>query len=266
MNFKKFKRYKSHLTISSEENNKENKKSKDNIINTEKYIKKLILISIKTKKILEKNDYFYEAEKRKKFDLKNIKIKLTPFQKYQLFKNKKYLTIEKKNNNNKRVLTSYPINNRKRINKNNLNLITISNFDIKHMRKNKTHNNNQFQFYRTHNNFFYKPKRLLTSPNELTEPNDYHYNKNKINNLKLNQKYKTINIQTSNKNIQTSGTKNKDNGKIYSMLDKFPILNIFNYHSDKINYNLFRYKSGNANEMRKKLIKLYDFNNKKINI
>ena len=237
----KLKRYTSHLTISSDDNNIEKQKAKNNLSHIEKYIKKLILISIKTKKILEKNDYFYEEEKRKKFNLKNIKIKPTPFQKYQKFKNNKFPILTQNNfnnNNNKnnRILTSYPINNQQRVIKINSNLITISNFNIKHLRKNKTHSNNQYQFYRTHKNFFFKPKRLLSNLNLQTEPN-------KNNNLKQDTiqskaKYHTIKINKSNKIIQTAEPKKRSREKLFSALDKFPILNIFNYQS-KINNKLF---------------------------
>ena len=70
----KLKIYGSHLTVTSNDDSKEGKKSKMNLMNVEKYIKNMILISIRTKKFFEKHDYFYEEEKRRKFDLKNIKI------------------------------------------------------------------------------------------------------------------------------------------------------------------------------------------------
>ena len=247
----KLKRYTSHLTISSDDNNKESQKAKNNLSHVEKYIKKLILISIKTKKILEKNDYFYEEEKRKKFDLKNIKIKPTPFQKYQKFKNNKYPIILKQNNNktNKRILTSYPINNHQEMNKINSNLITISNFNIKHLRKNKTQSNNQYQFYRTHNNFFFKPKRILTHLNLQTEPNN---NILKQDTIKSKTNYRTIKINKSNKIIQSAEPKKRKREKIFSALNKFPILNIFNYHS-KINNKLFENDKYEKEERKNKI-------------
>jgi hypothetical protein len=247
----KLKRYTSHLTISSDDNNIEKQKAKNNLSHIEKYIKKLILISIKTKKILEKNDYFYEEEKRKKFNLKNIKIKPTPFQKYQKFKNNKFpiLTQNNFNNNNnknKRILTSYPINNQQRVIKINSNLITISNFNIKHLRKNKTHSNNQYQFYRTHNNFFFKPKRILTNLNLKTEPNNNNFT------IKSKTNYRTIKINKSNKIIQTAEPKKRKREKIFSALNKFPILNIFNYHS-KINNKLFESDKYEKEERKNKI-------------
>ena len=113
----KLKIYRSHLTVTSNDDSKEGKKSKMNLMNVEKYIKNMILISIRTKKFFEKHDYFYEEEKRRKFDLKNIKIRPTPFQKYQKLKTKKFLITEKQINNTQRIMTSYPINIRDRLNK-----------------------------------------------------------------------------------------------------------------------------------------------------
>ena len=233
----KLKRYTSHLTISSDNNNKENEKNKNNLSNIEKYIQRLILISIRTKKILEKNDYFYQEEKRRKFDLKNIKIKPTPFQKYQIFKHKKFPIIEKQINH-KRILTSYPINSLQRMNKINPNLITMNHFNVNRLRKNKTTSNNQIQFYRTHNNFFFKPKRLLFSPLQ-TETNNYNNNRN----LKSKSNYHTINNNKSNKVIQTSERKKRSKEKTFSSLERFPILNIFNCHP-KIKINLLKFKLG----------------------
>ena len=197
-------KYTSHISLTSVDNNNEEKKSKGDNNKLEKYIKRLILISMRTKKYYEKHDYFYEEEKRRKFDLKNLKIKLTPFQKYQIYKTKRNLTTEKFINNSKRVITSCPINNQNKKNLFNRNLITINNFNIKHMRKNKTHTNNQF--YHTHNNFFYKPKNILFSKNELTESNDINEIYSKINNTKSRAKsnYQTINILRTNKIIQTA--------------------------------------------------------------
>ena len=181
------KRYKSHLTISSDDkNNKEKQKAKQNLSNVEKYITKLILISIRTKKILEKHDYFYKAEKRRKFDLKNLKIRPTTFQKYQRFKNEKFLTLEKQNNdinNYKRILTSYPNTNRERKNKINKNLISINHYDLKKLRKNKTHNNNQI-FHRTQNNFFSGSKVLNIFPLQKEYNDNFKSLKNKRKHIK----------------------------------------------------------------------------------
>ena len=264
----KLKLYKSHLSISSADENKDNKKSENICSNVEKYINKLILISLKTKKFFEKNDYFYEEEKRRKFDLKNIKIKLTPFQKYQKLKNKKLLTTEKQINNSKTILHSYPINNNRiKRNKINPNLFTINSTNIKIMRKNKTHQNNQF--YQTHRNFFSKPKKkFLLSLNEPTESNTYHTITNKNNNNKFNfrskSNYQTINIHKTNKIIQTTELNKKSGDKINSILDQFPILDIFNFKS-KINDNLLNFKSKKEKEERKKRNPFLNINRVKFN-
>ena len=250
------KRYKSHLTISSDDkNNKEKQKAKQNLSNVEKYITKLILISIRTKKILEKHDYFYKAEKRRKFDLKNLKIKPTPFQKYQRFKNEKFLTLEKQNNdinNYKRILTSYPNTNRERKNKINKNLISINHYDLKKLRKNKTHNNNQI-FHRTQNNFFSGSKVLNIFPLQK------EYNDN-FKSLKSKRKH----IKKSNKIIQTAEQNKRSRVKIFSALDKFPILNIFSRNS-KLSENLFVSKSGKRRERKKIKIHVNNFEDVKFN-
>ena len=259
----KLKLYKSHLSISSIDESKENKKSKNKFTDIEKYMNKLILISLKTKKFYEKNDYFYEEEKRKKFDLKNIKIKLTPFQKYQRYKTKKTLTTEKQINNSKTILYNYPINNRIRKNKINPNLFTINNTYIKRMRKNKTNQNNQF--YHTHHNFFFKPKKkLILQPNQLTEPNVYQTINN--NNIKFNPRsksnYQTINIHKTNKIIQTNESNKKIGDKVNITFDQFPILDVFNSKS-KINENWIKNKLKKQREERKKRIPFVNINKAK---
>jgi hypothetical protein len=60
--------------------------------NLEKDLKKLILISLKNKKYLEKNDYFFSIsnknnKNKNKKNIKQIKLKLTPFQEYEKYKN-----------------------------------------------------------------------------------------------------------------------------------------------------------------------------------
>ena len=88
---------KSHITISSTDSNnstfnnfmKNNNNKKRPFINDnlEADLKKLILISLKNKKYLEKNDYFFSHSHKKKKNIKNIKLKLTPFQEYEKYKN-----------------------------------------------------------------------------------------------------------------------------------------------------------------------------------
>ena len=93
---------KSHITISSTDSNnstfnnfmKNNNDKKKPLINDnlEKDLKKLILISLKNKKYLEKNDYFFSIsnknnKNKNKKNIKQIKLKLTPFQEYEKYKN-----------------------------------------------------------------------------------------------------------------------------------------------------------------------------------
>ena len=90
------KKQKSHLTITSNEDSLNNKgtNSKQSLNNKEieQCLNKLILISLKQKKFLEKNDYFYRYTKLKTnnntttINMKKIKLKLTPFQKYENYK------------------------------------------------------------------------------------------------------------------------------------------------------------------------------------
>ena len=138
-----------------------------------------------------------------------------------------------------------------RISPNNIIIrtITVINFNIKHLRKNKTQSNNQYQFYRTHNNFFFKPKRILTNLNLKTEPNKNNFKQDTI---KSKTNYRTIKINKSNKIIQTTEPKKRKREKIFSALNKFPILNIFNYHS-KINNKLFENDKYEKEEKKNKI-------------
>jgi len=89
---------KSHITISSTDsnnstfnnfmkNNNDKKKPLINDNNLENDLKKLILISLKNKKYLEKNDYFFSNKNKNKKNIKKIQLKLTPFQEYEKYKN-----------------------------------------------------------------------------------------------------------------------------------------------------------------------------------
>ena len=195
------------------------------------------------------------------FKSTDIKIKLTPFQKYQRYKTKKALTTEKQINNSKTILYNYPINNR--IRKNNPDLFTINNTYIKRMRKNKTNQNNQF--YHTHHNFFFKPKKkLILQPNQLTEPNVYQTINN--NNIKFNPRsksnYQTINIHKTNKIIQTNESNKKIGDKVNTTFEQFPILDVFNSKS-KINDNWIKNKLKKEREERKKRIPFVNINKAK---
>lgn len=139
---------KSHISISSTDSNKntfnyykkkgkiENRKNESINSNIEKeLIKKLILISLKNTKYLEKNDYFISKSTKQK-PFKKIKLKLTPFQIYEKYK--MYSNNKKKHINNS-ILNSYPLTNL--LSRNN-NLITIKNYNI--IKKNKSDLNKLF--------------------------------------------------------------------------------------------------------------------------
>ena len=139
------KKQKSHISISShDEDNKsfnhlyqKNNKNKIRISlnndNLEKYLNKLILISLRHKKFLERNDYFY-SQLNKKNKIKKVKLKLTPFQKYEKYKN-----ISKKIQQSNSILNSfYPLSNHNKYH----NLFTMQNY--RYLKKNKTQDNNRF--------------------------------------------------------------------------------------------------------------------------
>ena len=142
------KNQKSHISISSVESNyktdndfyKNNNKF-NNFNNNDLDIKKLVLISLKNTKYLERNDYFVSNSNKQK-TFKKIKLKLTPFQiyeKYKMYSNKK----QKKINNS--ILNCYPLTN---ILSRNNNLITIKNY--KAIKKNKSDLNKLFNTNITH--------------------------------------------------------------------------------------------------------------------
>ena len=142
------KNQKSHISISSVNSNYKtsndfykNNNQHNNVNNNELDIKKLILISLKNTKYLERNDYFVSKSNKQKA-LKKIKLKLTPFQiyeKYKMYSNKK-----KKHINNS-ILNCYPLTN---ILSRNNNLITIKNYNI--IKKNKSDLNKIFNINYTH--------------------------------------------------------------------------------------------------------------------
>lgn len=141
------KNQKSHISISSVDSNYKtsndfckNNYKYNNINNNELDIKKLILISLKNTKYLERNDYFFSKSNKQK-TFKKIKLKLTPFQIYEKFKmysNKKQKQKQRHINNS--ILNCYPLTN---ILSRNNNLITIKNYNI--MKKNKSDLNKIFK-------------------------------------------------------------------------------------------------------------------------
>lgn len=199
------KKQKSHISISSNENNnnsfnRNKKNSKDKIKqpfnneNIEKYLNKLILISLKHKKFLERHDYFYSQLKRKN-NLKKVKLKLTPFQKYEKLKN-----LSKKIKLNKNFLTL-------NTNFKNTNNIILKNYQ--NLKKNKTENNqfcltnyrpnslnnnyrvrNRTKIYinsikTNYNNDLYEPKMIKNKFSFMS------YDNNKINTMNISKKNKT---------------------------------------------------------------------------
>ena len=146
------KNQKSHISISSVESNYKtyndfykNNNKYNNVNNNDLDIKKLILISLKNTKYLERNDYFVSKSNKQK-TFKKIKLKLTPFQiyeKYKMYSNKKQKQKQKHINNS--ILNSYPLNN---ILSRNNNLITIKNYNI--IKKNKSDLNKVFNTNYTH--------------------------------------------------------------------------------------------------------------------
>ena len=177
------KNQKSHISISSVNSNyktsndfcKYNDKY-NNVNNNDLDIKKLILISLKNTKKLEKNDYFVSKSNKQK-NFKKIKLKLTPFQiyeKYKMYSNKK-----KKHINNS-VLNCYPLTN---ILSRNNNLITIKNFNI--IKKNKSDLNKIFNINYTHS---YLKRNIKTR-------NKKRIFINSIDNSKINNVLKTPSIR-----------------------------------------------------------------------
>ena len=259
--------YTSHLTVTSNDESKEGKNSKNNMINVEKYIKRMILISMRKKKYFEKHDYFYEEEKRRKFDLKNLKIRPTPFQIYQKLKIKNCLTAEKLINNNKKILTFNPINNNEILLKNKQNPIIINNLNLKNKNKTKSAKSNN-QFFRTQLNFFRPQKSVLFHPNENTDLDDNNTMTSPKNNTKFTKyraksHYHTININKTNKIIQTTDQKNISRKKINYKLDKFPVLDIFNYKTNLKMKNP-ELKSRNNFKERKKSLPFFNNDERKI--
>lgn len=196
----------SHISISSNHfniNNNENEiKNTFNNNNIEKYLNKLILISMKHKKFLEKNDYFYSQLKRKN-NIKRVKLKLTPFQKYE-----KYKTILKKIKLSKRQAPS----NINMIKNKNINSNTLLNTKIDNDLKHKIRENIKFCITNYHSNFLNnkirnknKTKIYINSietnhnNNNLYKPN-LKIKKNKYSNVSYDN---TLNINNNNKICQT---------------------------------------------------------------
>lgn len=229
------KKQKSHISLSSFEendnsfnclnqnsNNNNNKlaTSHTNNKNVSQYLNKLILISLKHKKFLERNDYFY-SQLRTKNKMKKVKLKLTPFQQYEKYKN----FSKKLQSNNIKINSFRPSDNYykyKLKNKQLNNMFTSKNEnenENRFLRKNKTQNNNKFcltsshQMYQSNSKIKKKEKIFINSLdiNLLSEPKikknkyssvsyDTYLNINKKNNkMKIINKYKMGLRNLSNK-------------------------------------------------------------------
>ena len=230
-----YKKQKSHISISSFEendnsfnclnqnsnNNNNNKLATSQMKNknVSKYLNKLILISLKHKKFLERNDYFY-SQLRTKNKMKKVKLKLTPFQQYEKYKN----FSKKLQSNNIKINTLRPGDNEykyKLKNKQLNNIFTSKNEnenENRFLRKNKTQNNNKFcltsshQMYQSNSKIKKKEKIFINSLdiNLLSEPKikknkyssvsyDTYLNINKNNKMKIINKYKMGLRNLSNK-------------------------------------------------------------------
>jgi hypothetical protein len=205
------KKQKSHISISSIDykinNVKETKKSinNNNNNNIEQYLNKLILISLKHKKFLERNDYFYSKFKKNN-NTKKIKLKLTPFQKYE-----KYKIISKKIKSNKNLIP-LNINNINLIQSKNINL-NLNNLTTKNnnLRKNRTQENNKFCITNYHPNYLNNNNKIrnktkvyinsIGSNRNLYKPN-LRIKKNKYSNIS----YDNVNILNVNKNSKMCQT------------------------------------------------------------
>ena len=195
------KNQKSHISISSNEysdnslDKNKNKKQSLNNINLEQYLNKLILISLKHKKFLERNDYFYSQLKRQT-NIKKVKLKLTPFQKYEKFK-----MISKKIKLNK-TKNKYPLNTKKYPNKINT-LLTTKNYKIKN-KIYENNSNNPVNHY-SNSNYIINNKPIFNKTklyiNSIDTNNNFYPNlkikKNKYSHLSYDS---TINAMNKNKN------------------------------------------------------------------
>ena len=133
------------------------------------------------------------------------------------------------------------------------------------MRKNKTDNNNQF--FKTQLNFFRPQNSLLSTLNDNTESNDTDTITSRMNHTRFRSKsnYHIISANKTNKIIQTTEPKNISRKKINYKLDKFPILDIFNYKNNLLAKNL-DYKSRNDLKERKRNLPFVNNDERKINV
>ena len=197
------KKQKSHISISSNEYTDnsldKNKNKKQSLINNniEQYLYKLILISLKHKKFLERNDYFYSKLKRQT-NIKKVKLKLTPFQKYEKFKMiSKKIKLNKSKNN-------YAFNNKIYQSKINTLLKTNNyNFQKNKAHDNNNNNNNNNKIYQVdyHSNYLNNNMQFVNKTklhiNSIDTNSNFYPNlkikKNKYSHLSYDNTIKTMN-------------------------------------------------------------------------
>ena len=191
---------KSHITISSTDSNnstfnnfmKNNNDKKKSFINDnlENDLKKLILISLKNKKYLEKNDYFFSNTNNNKKNIKKIKLKLTPFQEYE--KNKDLFMKRQLSNrelNSSQFTAPWP---KIKIN----DLLTVKNYH--HLKKSKSDLNQCLCNYNNkhlNNNYNKKNKTKFFISSLDNDKINNIFNSNESNQIKRN-----IKIDDSNEN------------------------------------------------------------------
>ena len=176
-------------------NSRNRNKQSNNNYDIEKDLKKLMLISLKNKKYLERNDYFISDSKNKK-NFKKIKLKLTPFQVYERFKK-----ISFQKNLNIAKLNSY-YNDYSSKNKNNISTRNLKN-NTAYLRKlylTSYHTNYRNRYSKAKN----RARIFINS-----------FDNNKINIFKSFESKKNINIYDSNENTPSK------NINLYKINNKF---------------------------------------------
>ena len=268
---------KSHITVSSTDSNnstfnnfmKNNSTKKKTIINDnlEKALKKLILISLKNRKYLEKNDYFFSNSNNKKKNIKKIKLKLTPFQEYEKYKN---LSMKRQLSNS--TFNSSLFNARWAKIKIN-DLLTVKNYH--HLKKSKS-DLNQLSSYNYNDNKKVRNRFFISSIDNGRINNIF--NSKESNNIKRNIKfYYSYDNNNYNKEFRVklcqtiNEFKTIDNNLKNAKKRKLPKINKYkgylvsktpSFGSIKLNNNKSKYRNilGFKDENQKYQIPLIDMN------
>ena len=268
---------KSHITVSSADSNnstfnnfmKNNSTKKKTIINDnlEKALKKLILISLKNRKYLEKNDYFFSNSNNKKKNIKKIKLKLTPFQEYEKYKN---LSMKRQLSNS--TFNSSLFNARWAKIKIN-DLLTVKNYH--HLKKSKS-DLNQLSSYNYNDNKKVRNRFFISSIDNGRINNIF--NSKESNNIKRNIKfYYSYDNNNYNKEFRVklcqtiNEFKTIDNNLKNAKKRKLPKINKYkgylvsktpSFGSIKLNNNKSKYRNilGFKDENQKYQIPLIDMN------